>query len=77
MAAQVAILDSQTERFKQLGISILPIHFTLNPTYVLGGEVGHLGCQNGTILAILNHCVTVMPPIEFWLNPTYSLGDVV
>ena len=38
---------------------------------------GHLGYRNGTILAILNFCVTVMPPIKFWLNPTYSLGDVV
>ena len=25
----------------------------------------HLGYQNGTILAILNLCVTVMPPIKF------------
>ena len=36
-----------------------------------------LGYQNGTVLAILNLCVTVMPPIKFWLNPTYDLGDVV
>ena len=34
--------------------------------------------DNGTILAILNLSVTVMPPIKFWLNPTYGLGgDVV
>ena len=39
---------------------------------------GHLGYWNGTISAILNLCVTVMPPIKFQLNPTYSLaGDVV
>ena len=31
---------------------------------------GHLGCRNGTILAILHLCVTVMPPIKFWLNLT-------
>ena len=30
--------------------------------------------QNGTILAILNLCVTVMPPNKFWLYPTYGLG---
>ena len=35
---------------------------------------GHLGYRNGTILIILNLCVTVMPPIKFWLNSTYSLG---
>ena len=38
----------------------------------------HLGYRNGTILAILNICVTVMPPIKFQLNQNYSLGgDVV
>ena len=30
----------------------------------------HLVDQNGTILAILNLCVTVMPPIKFQLNLT-------
>ena len=30
----------------------------------------HLGYRNGTILAILNLCVTVMPPIKFQLNRT-------
>ena len=35
---------------------------------------GHLGYRNGTILAILNICVTMMPPIKFQLNRTYSLG---
>ena len=34
----------------------------------------HLGYRNGTILAILNLCVTVMSPIKFWLNSTYGLG---
>ena len=39
---------------------------------------GHLGYWNGTILAILNLCVTVMSPITFQLNRTYDLGgDVV
>ena len=38
----------------------------------------HLGYRNGTILAILNLCVTVMPPVKFQFNPTYGLGgDVV
>ena len=37
-----------------------------------------LDIVTGTILAILNLCVTVMPPIKFWLNPIYGLGgDVV
>ena len=39
-----------------------------------GRHGGHLGYRNGTILAILNRCVTVMPPIKFWLNLTYGLG---
>ena len=30
----------------------------------------HLGYRNGTILEILNLCVTVMPPIKFQLNLT-------
>ena len=38
---------------------------------------GHLGYQNGTILAVLNLYVTVMPPIKFRLNPIYSLGGDV
>ena len=43
-----------------------------------GRRGGYLGYLNGTILAILNICVTVMPPIKFWLNPTYGLGgDVI
>ena len=43
-----------------------------------GCRGGRLGYRNGTILAILNFCVTVMLPIKFWLNPTYGLeGDVV
>ena len=35
-----------------------------------GHPGGHLGYRNGTILAILNLCVTVMPPIKFQLNRT-------
>ena len=64
---------------------MLPIKFRLNPTYGLGGVVvwrisrcspcGHLGYRNGTILAILNLYVTVMPPIKFLLNSTYGLGE--
>ena len=39
---------------------------------------GHLCYRNGTILAILNLCVIVMPPIQFWLNLINGLGgDVV
>ena len=37
-----------------------------------GPRGGHLGYRNGTILAILNLYVTVMPPIKFLLNPTYG-----
>ena len=38
----------------------------------------HLGHGNGTILVILDLCVTVMPPIKFQPNQTYGLGgDVV
>ena len=33
-----------------------------------GRDGGHLGYLNGTILAILNLCVTVMLPMKFWLN---------
>ena len=54
----------------------LSTKFQLNMSYCRRG--GHLGYRNGTILAILNLCVTVMLPIKCWLNPTYSLeGDVV
>ena len=39
---------------------------------------GHLKCQNRTILAILNLCVSLMPPTKFRLNSTHSSGaDVV
>ena len=39
---------------------------------------GHLGYQNGRILAILNLCPTMKPPIKILLNLTYGLGgDVV
>ena len=42
-------------------------------------QLSHRGRHwNGTILAILNFCVTVMPPIKFQLSQTYDLGgDVV
>ena len=35
-----------------------------------GRRGSHLGYRNGTILAILNLCVTVMTPIRFQLNRT-------
>ena len=35
-----------------------------------GRHGGQYGYWNGTILAILNLCVTVMPPIMFQLNQT-------
>ena len=49
------------------------IKFRLNLTFEEfqdGRHGGHLGYRNGTILAILNFCVTVMPPIKFQLNRT-------
>ena len=36
----------------------------------VGRPGGHLRYRNGTILEILNFCVTVMPPIKFQLNRT-------
>ena len=46
--------------------------------FQVGHSGGHLGYWNGTILEILNFCITVMPPIKFWLSQTYSFGgDVV
>ena len=50
-----------------------PIKFQLNWTWEemsfeefhYDRRGGHLGYRNGTILAILNLCVTVMPPIKF------------
>ena len=41
-----------------------------------GRHGGHLGYQNGTILAILTLCVTVMLPIKFWLNPTFAWEEM-
>ena len=38
-----------------------------------GRRCGHLGHRNGTIFAILNLYVTVMPPIKFQLNRTKGL----
>ena len=34
----------------------------------------HFGYRNGTTLAILNLCVTVMSPIKFQLNRTSGFG---
>ena len=41
-----------------------------------GHHGGQPEYQNGTILIILNLCVTVMLPIKFQLNQTYGLGGV-
>ena len=35
-----------------------------------GRRGSHQGYRNGTILAILNLCVNMMPPIKFQLNRT-------
>ena len=69
MAAQAAILDSQTERFKQFWISMslrcLPSSFGSIQLKVWemsfeefqdSHHGGHLGYRNWTILAILNLC---------------------
>ena len=37
---------------------------------------GHLGCRNGTILAIPNLYVVPMPPKKFRLNLTYGLREI-
>ena len=42
-----------------------------------GSRGSHLGPRNGTILAILNCDVIVMPSIQFDLNLTYGLGGDV
>ena len=42
-----------------------------------GCHGGHLGYQNGTILAILNLYITPMPLFKFWLNLTNNLGEDV
>ena len=42
-----------------------------------GRPGGHLGYQNGTILAILNLHVATMPPTKFQFNPTYGTGGDV
>ena len=89
MATQAAIYDSQTEQFKQFLISMLLLCFPSSfgsiklmvweeMSFKEFQDGGHLGYWNGTILAIRNLCVTVMPPIKFQLNLTYGLGgDVV
>ena len=50
-----------------------PIKFRFNlmsEEFQDGNHGGHLGYQNGMILAILNLCANVMPPIKFQLNWT-------
>ena len=91
MATMVVILDIRMKWFQQFWIFVslwcLSSSFDWIPLTVWeemsfeefqdGRHGGHLGYQNGMILAILNLYVTVMPPIKFQLNRTYSLGDVV
>ena len=62
-----------------------PIKFVLNLTGS-GANVGsrfsrwlpdgHLGYQNGTVLAILNVYVAPMLPVKFRLNPTYTVWEM-
>ena len=87
----VAILYIGTERFLQFWISMSPrlLPSSFGSIRLMVWEMSfeefqdgrcygsHLGYWNGTILAILNTCVIVMPPIKFWPNPTYSLGGDV
>ena len=42
-----------------------------------GRHDGHLGYRNGTILAIMNLHVAIMPPTRFQLNLTYGSGGDV
>ena len=42
-----------------------------------GHHDGHLGYQNGTILAILNLHVATILPTKFQLNPIYGSGGDV
>ena len=86
-----AILDIETEWFWQFWISLrlrCPHQVSARSdlwfgrcrlkNFKMAPMAGHLGYRNGTILSILNLCVTVMLPFKFWLNPTYGLGgDVV
>ena len=62
-----------------------PIKFKLNQTNTVreqmwfedfqdGCDGGHLGYQNGTILAILNLHAAPMPSTKFPLHLTYSSG---
>ena len=83
MASMVAILDIGTEPVHQV-TPMPPTKFRLNreqtwsEDFQDGHHGGHLGYQNGMILAILNLYVALMPPIKFQLTPTYSLeGDVI
>ena len=41
-----------------------------------GCRGSHTGYGNGTILAILNLHVAIMPPTKFQLNPIYDSRDV-
>ena len=83
MATQAAILDSQTEQFKQFWISVslrcflssfgsiqLMVWEKTSFEDFQDGHHDHLGYQNGTILALLNMCVAPIPPIKFLLNMT-------
>ena len=41
-----------------------------------GHQGGHLICQKGTNLEILNFHVSLKPPTKFQLNPTYHSGEM-
>ena len=46
-------------------MNIYYFYYSDRLAYNLSCSGGHLGYRNGTILAILNLCVTVMPPSSF------------
>ena len=87
---QAAILDSQTEWFKQFWISMslqcfqskfLSIQLTVCKMsfeeFQDGHHGSHLGYHIRTIFLILNLYVVPMSPIKVWLNPNYGFGGVV
>ena len=89
IAAMAAILDIGTERFSnsEFLCHCDASHQVLAQSDLRFGRCHlknfkvaaiYLGYRKGTISAILNLCVTVMPSITFQLNRTYGLvGDVV
>ena len=80
-----AILDIEMERIYKFWMSIslryLLSSFSLIWLFVreMSFKDGrHLGCRNGTSLAILNFLIVPIPPSKFQLNLTFrSGGDVI